>query len=473
MDSTDTQYRQRLKRYVTAMRNEKPDMIPLRPFIAEFATRYAGYGNQESTHDYELIFKAFQKCAADFDWDAIVPNLIYNYAGVIKAIGWNSFAFPGIELDVDSVVQYMEPPEDKAYMQPEEYDRLIDDPTAFLFEVWLPRYTDHICAPGEASSFEQTVALLNGGMAMMDYNMANVRNAVQMQTEKGTVAAISGLLKAPLDILSDKLRGYVGLSMDLLERPDKVLKACEALMPHLIKFALAGADPEHYRPITIWMHRGCVPFVSPRHFDGVYWPTLKPIVEEIWSRGHQVLFYAEGDWKHHLKAFAELPEKSIVFHADRTDIFKAHEALGHKFCISGGLPNHLLSMGTPEEVRQYCKRIIDGVAKDGGYIMDASAIIQDDAKAENLLAMTEFTRENGVYSQATSAELPPPFAPSDLGRTSLLDSNPLRRKPGVCIPWDDKKEEFGTLKGDEALTRQMWERHDASAYYFIWQSFLW
>jgi hypothetical protein len=37
------------------------------------------------------------------------------------------------------------------------------------------------------------------------------------------------------------------------------------------------------------------------------------------------------------------------------------------------------------------------VAGDGGYIMDASAIVQDDAKIENMKAMTEFTREYGVY----------------------------------------------------------------------------
>ena len=28
-------YAQRMKRYTTAMRNEKPDMIPIRPFVAE------------------------------------------------------------------------------------------------------------------------------------------------------------------------------------------------------------------------------------------------------------------------------------------------------------------------------------------------------------------------------------------------------------------------------------------------------
>jgi hypothetical protein len=61
------------------------------------------------------------------------------------------------------------------------------------------------------------------------------------------------------------------------------------------------------------------------------------------------------------------------------------------------LPNDLLAFGAPDEVRQFCKKLIDGVARDGGYIMDASAIMQNEPKVENIRAMTEFTREYGVY----------------------------------------------------------------------------
>ena len=110
-----------------------------------------------------------------------------------------------------------------------------------------------------------------------------------------------------------------------------------------------------------------------------------------------MLYYAEGDWDHHLKYFAELPEGSIIYHVDRGDIFEAHRVLGDKFCISGGVPNELLTFGTTQEVRDYCKKLIDGVGRDGGYIMDAGAIMQNDPKIENVQAMTDFTREYGVY----------------------------------------------------------------------------
>jgi len=390
-------YAERLKRYVTAMRNEKPDRIPLRPFVAEFTAKYAGYSCQEVTHDFEKAFAATRKCAADFDWDAVVGNMVYVWTGLTQAIGLKYYAVPGIDIPPDTGFQYLEPPEEKAFMKPDEYDQLIEDPTGFLFNVWLPRVSSEVNAIGEPTSYRSNLSFLKGGMAMLTYFNAFAKQNELLRSESGTVSAISGILKAPFDILADKLRGYIGLTIDLFERPDKVLAACEALMPHLTHVALSGADPDKNVPITIWMHRGCVPFVSHKHFDKFYWPTLKPIIEEIWARGHQVLFYAEGDWNAHLESFAELPDQSIVYHVDKGDIFEVHKVLGHKFCISGGVPNFLLAYGRPDEVRNYCKKLIDGVASDGGYIMDASAIIQNDARVENVKAMTDFTREHGVY----------------------------------------------------------------------------
>ena len=390
-------YVQRLNRYVTAMRHGKPDRIPIRPFAAEFVARYAGYTCQEVTHDYEKAFEATRKCAADFDWDATVGNMVYVWTGLTQAIGLKYYAIPGIDIAPDTGFQYKEPAEDAAWMLPEEYDELIGDPTGYLFNVWLPRVSGDVRAPGEPNTFRNNLSFVKGGMAMMQYFSAFGRQNELLRKESGTVSAISGILKAPMDILADKLRGYIGLVWDLVERPKKVREACEALMPHLTHVALSGADPSKNVPISIWMHRGCVPFVSMEHFETIYWPTLKPIIEEIWRHGHQVLFYAEGKWGPHLKAFAELPAASIIYHCDRDDIFEAHRILGDKFCLSGGVSNSLLAFGTPEQVRARCKEVIDGVARDGGYIMDASAIIQNDAKVENVKAMTEFTREYGVY----------------------------------------------------------------------------
>jgi uroporphyrinogen-III decarboxylase len=393
----EQRYQQRLKRYVTAMRNEKPDRVPIRPFVAEFTAKYAGYTVQEVTQDYQKAFAAARKCAADFDWDAVVGNMVYVWGGLTQAIGLKYYAIPGVEVPPDTGFQYMEPAEDAAWMRADEYDALIEDPTGYLFNTWLPRVSRDVSPMGQPTSFRNNMSFLKGGMAMLGYFSSFGTQAALLRSESGSPGAISGILKAPFDILADKLRGYKGLCMDMFRQPQKVLAACEAMAPHLLQVALSGADPDKNVPIGLWLHRGCVPFLSPSQFDRYYWPTLKWVIQELWARGHQTLFYAEGEWNANLKWIAELPDLSIVYLVDKGDIFEVHKAVGHKFCLSGGVHNDLLAFGKPDDVRACCKKIIDGVARDGGYVMDASAIMQDDTKVENLRAMTDFTREYGVY----------------------------------------------------------------------------
>jgi uroporphyrinogen-III decarboxylase len=462
-DKMESLYQERLKRYVTAMRNEKPDMIPIRPFVAEFTAKYAGYTSQEVSYDYEKAFTAARKCAAEFDWDAVVGNMVYGWMALVKAIGLKYYAVPGIETPPNTAFQYLEPPEDEAWMRADEYDALIDDPTGYLYNVWLPRVSADVVAPGQPNTFRNNMSFVKGGMAMLQYFVGFGVQAARLRKESGSVSAISGILKAPFDILADKLRGYKGLCMDLYRQPKKVQAACEAMMPHLFEVALSGADPDRNVPIGLWMHRGCVPFVSPPQFEKFYWPTLKQIIEQLWARGCQTLFYAEGDWTASLKYIAELPERSIVFHVDRSDIHQTRRWLKEKFCVSGGIRNDVLALGTPQQVRDCCKQVIDTLGRDGGYVMDASAIMQDDTTAENLRAMTEATRE---FGRSTSARSATAFRPAPPKAEPFLQG---KRPPGSCVPWEEKVKEFPPILGDKALVERLWKEIDSLGYTYIWQ----
>ena len=469
-DNMETKYLEKLNRYVTAMRNEKPDCVPIRPFAAEFVATYKGYTCQEVTHDYNKAFEATRATAADFDWDATVGNMVYVWTGLTQALGLRYYGVPGVDVPANTGFQYREPPMEQAFMREDEYDALIDDPVSFLYNTWLPRVSTEINAPGEPVTYRHNLALIRGAMSMLNYFFGFPGQGASLRAESGTVSAIAGIFKAPFDIIADKLRGYEGLTMDMITQPDKVLAACEALMPHLFNVALSGADPDGYVPIGFWMHRGCVPFISPAQFDSHYWPTLKPIIEALWERGHQTLFYGEGNWDHHLKSFRELPDRSIVFHLDRSNLELAHNTLGDKFCLSGGIPNTVLSYGTPDEVRAACKRTIDIAGKDGGYIMDASAIMQNDAKVENVRAMTDFTREYGQYGTAPKAVLPPRINDGKLATGA--PSFAATTQPGVCTPWEERKKEMPTINGDEALIRRVWEEVDGLSNMFIWHCLL-
>jgi uroporphyrinogen-III decarboxylase len=53
-------------------------------------------------------------------------------------------------------------------------------------------------------------------------------------------------------------------------------------------------------------------------------------------------------------------------------------------------------VGTVQDVKDYCKKLIDVVGKGGGYILSPRSST-DEVKPENLKAMIEFTKEYGVY----------------------------------------------------------------------------
>ncbi len=53
----------------------------------------------------------------------------------------------------------------------------------------------------------------------------------------------------------------------------------------------------------------------------------------------------------------------------------------------------------------------------------------------------------------------------DAGR-SVYQQGP--RRPGVCIPWEEKLAELPQITGDAELCRRVWEDVDGLAYTYIW-----
>jgi uroporphyrinogen-III decarboxylase len=136
--------------------------------------------------------------------------------------------------------------------------------------------------------------------------------------------------------------------------------------------------------------------MSPEQFKTFYWPGLRKLMLGLINEGLRPCPLFEGDYTSRLEIIADVPKGKACYAFERTNIFKAKEVLGDHVCIRGNMPSSLLCAGTPDEVKDHCKRLIDVVGKGGGYIMDAGASL-DDAKPENVHAMIDFTKEYGVY----------------------------------------------------------------------------
>ena len=207
--SNEEIYRERMNRYYTAMQNEKPDRVPIRPFIAETTAKLADMNNQQLTHVAQNAFDAAFETFKQFDWDAAMANAVNLWTGMTESYGTKYYKIPGIDLDVNETFQYIEPvTEENAMLRPEEYDRFIQDPNEFVLNVWAPRASKYFLEPGETNTKYNNMAWFKAGIGTANFfNMIGVQ-VKKMRDELGMVSAISGALKAPFDIMADAFRGF-------------------------------------------------------------------------------------------------------------------------------------------------------------------------------------------------------------------------------------------------------------------------
>jgi uroporphyrinogen-III decarboxylase len=201
---------------------------------------------------------------------------------------------------------------------------------------------------------------------------------------------------APFDILSDFLRGMKGTMLDMYRQPDKIITACEKLLPMMIDMGVSTARRTGNPRVFIPLHRGADGFMSLKQFETFYWPTLKSVMMALIDEGLIPCPFFEGSYSLRLEYLKELPRGKVLGHFDRTDIFEAKQIIGDHMCIMGNVPLSLLYAGTPQDVKDYCRRLIDIVGKGGGFIMSAGVSL-DDAKVENVIAMFDITQEYGRY----------------------------------------------------------------------------
>ncbi|KZL93906.1 methylcobalamin:coenzyme M methyltransferase [Clostridium magnum DSM 2767] len=92
-------------------------------------------------------------------------------------------------------------------------------------------------------------------------------------------------------------------------------------------------------------------------------------------------------WNRFIDYFLDLPKGKCIFSPDSTtDIFKAGEVLKGHMCFMGDVSPSLLTLGIPEDVYKYARRLVDEFAPQG-LIMSSGCSIPPNAKLENVKAM--------------------------------------------------------------------------------------
>ena len=299
-------------------------------------------------------------------------------------------------------------------MKEDEYDLFLNDTSDFLIRRYIPRVYG-ILAPAA------TLPPLNMLMMMLPFhNLATpefadmlekltkiAREAVEWQKE--TASLVRELMDlgffcrqppimagAPFDNVSDFLRGMRGSMLDMYRKPEKLLQACEMLCRIQLERIAALPNATEFTPSFMALHRGAHGFMSLKQFETFYWPYLLKVINALVDKGYTPDIFFEGDYNSRLEHLAEMPKGKVIARFDVIDMARAKEILGGKICISGNMPVSVLQVGTAEDVKKICKKLIDVVGKDGGYIMGPASSL-DEVNPENLKTMIDFTKEYGRY----------------------------------------------------------------------------
>jgi uroporphyrinogen-III decarboxylase len=100
----------------------------------------------------------------------------------------------------------------------------------------------------------------------------------------------------------------------------------------------------------------------------------------------------------YLTEFAKKHKAKMIYWFDRTDLIKAKEMFGGYATIRGNIPGSLMATGTPQQMDEYVRKLIEVCKEGGGLLIDGGVSgIVDEAKPENVKAMVDAVFKYGKY----------------------------------------------------------------------------
>jgi uroporphyrinogen-III decarboxylase len=267
--------------------------------------------------------------------------------------------------------------------------------SSLLDFIELPFVSGHIAgwgSPEMAEGLERIASAARGVAGWAEVTFPAIGKLMSL----GFPAYFGGASKAPFDILGDTLRGTRQVIMDMYRRPEKVIAACERLVPVAVDWALRRPGGIATPVVFLPLHKGADGFMNDEQFRTFYWPTLRAVLLGLIEEGAIPFLFAEGRYGSRLEAIMDLPKGKTIWLFDQTDMAKAKETIGQVACIQGNVPLSLMYAGTPKDTAAYVRNLIETAGAGGGYIVDIGAVC-DSGKAENLRAMIATAKEYGRY----------------------------------------------------------------------------
>ncbi len=419
-------YKERNQRVKDAIAIKEPDRVPITPMVTFYHTEQKGISKKEAMYNPEKQAQAAFEVFSQFEWDQMPPIMQLYPGKYFDMFGTQMFKWPGAaeeahRLQDHQPYQFVE----GEYMKASEYEAFFADPTGFLLHTVLPRHNTLFKG---FSQFPSIINLASGYGAMligfplfvMDPNgkklletllkgtqyimkwLMILNNYESQMKKEGFPVQFMNMAQAPYDVVSEFLRGMRGCMLDMYRKPEELKKLIEMLVEPTIEATIrTRALAPHLEVVFIPLHRGAEGFMNEKQFETFYWPTLTALMEGLIENGMIPMPFFEGRYTARfpfLTEFAKKHKGKLIYWFDQSDIIKGKQEFGAYACIRGNVPGSLLVTGTPNAVEKYVKETIDGCAEGGGFLVDGGISgIPDEAKPENVKAMTDAVFKHGVY----------------------------------------------------------------------------
>jgi hypothetical protein len=406
--------RERELRVTDTINLRATDRVPVSCELGFFAARYAGVPCSAFYYDFDSWLNAYRTTLQDFRPDIAVTRQ-FSPGRAWERLDPKHVRWAGNQLDENNGFQTIE----LECLADDEFDMFLENPVDLIIRRFLPRRFGSLQCFSllpDLSGLDWLEPWMADDLALLLTDPA-VESAINNLQEAGReirkyrsrMAEFDQLLKdfgyarfyqgaalPPFDVFSHIVRGMRRTTLDMYRRPEKVLQACDYLLKKALERPMP--PPNEFGNARFFMTntRGTDDFMSMKQFETFYWPTFKTLVVALIDRGATPCIFLEGNFTSRLEHLLQFPKGKFAVRLDTTDIFKAKEILRDHCCIEGNVPSTLLQFGSAQEVKDYCKRLIDVVGKGGGFILSPRSTT-DTAKPENVKTMIEFTKEYGRY----------------------------------------------------------------------------
>jgi uroporphyrinogen-III decarboxylase len=369
------------ERMAAAINLEKPDRVPINPLIGmNLAATYYGLNtvemNKYPIKGLEIMLKFFDEFGG---WDGFT-NMPFVKSAYI--LGGFKVKTPGQELPDNYFVQY----DEGEWMKVEDYKTIADIGwSKFVLSEYIYRITDWTPEHVDNTRKEFMELMLKVGKEWIIKRKVGIR--------------LGAFRFHPFFTLSLN-RSMLKFTQDLYYKPKMVEAALDTMTDEYIRRVKNQCKLSGGNVVFIPEERAEGAIYPLKIFEHFWWPYTKRIVESLYDEGIIPWFHLDYCWDLNIHYFKELPRASCIIDLDgTTDIFRAKEILKNHLCIMSDVSASLFSIGTPKQVEDYVKKLIDKLGVDGGHILGSGCEVPPNCRPDNFKTFLETGKTYQLLSE--------------------------------------------------------------------------